>query len=220
MVTLNYRCRIIVGTQKGTMILTTTQRAPPVNGSFACFEAVKVITRFSNPLDSLAYIRPRPHGKTATTTTTTRKHLRLPPRAVCLCAQRPENLEFCVVFVKKTMFGVLVHSNLVLFVGEVVANTMLFVFYFAVFWGLLRSFCLESLENTSILFIGGVLKSSATTGSNIVSVIHCYHRRYRHRHCYLPHKQSTSCKNNINIINTPPSPPPHQCTQQKEKQYM
>ena len=51
------------------------------------------------------------------------------------------------------MFGVFVHSSLVLFVGEVVANTMLFVFYFAVCWGLLRSFCLESLENTSIYLL-------------------------------------------------------------------
>ena len=54
--------------------------------------------------------------------------MRLPPRGVCrlffggFFGQQPENLEFCVVFVKKTMFRSFFHSSLVLFVGDVVVK--------------------------------------------------------------------------------------------------
>ena len=71
--------------------------------------------------------------------------------------EKLEILEFCVVFVKKTMFrSFFVHSSLVFFFGEVFAKVSqipcLSSFIFVDFGGPLRS-CLESLENTSVFVL-------------------------------------------------------------------
>ena len=79
--------------------------------------------------------------------------------------QKPENREFCVVFVNKTMFRSLFCPGfLVVFFGEAFcesfANTVLIVLCCAQ----LRSFCLESLENTSVFVLMKLQKSGNNNG--------------------------------------------------------
>ena len=97
-----------------------------------------------------------------TTTTRTRKHVRLPPRGVCRLffggfwskAWKPRVL--CGVR-KEDDVSMFFHSSLVLFFGDVFAEVSQIPCFsslmFVDFGGSLRSFCLQSLKNTSVFVL-------------------------------------------------------------------
>ena len=171
---------------------------------------------------------------TTTTTTATTKHMRLPPREVCRLffggfVVRSLKASSFVWFFRhqddvSESFSIVVCSC---FFGEVaksVANTVLFVFRFWLNVGVRCEVFVWKASTTRVFLYWWCLKSNVTTRAtknNIGIVIaitvgiviafvifrtsNQYHAKQHQHHQHHQH---------------PPIPPPHQCTEQKEKQYM